>query len=105
MPDFNKRVFFPGQKYRGELSAQNKNDNIVYVEFVNEVKAYDNIKYPGSYVNKIIGHINKTDNEENVLAVWQGNYCAWKKPYWQEEEPKKPEPKRPDPTEADDLPF
>ena len=105
MPDFgDKNVFFPHQKYRGELSEK-ETSNIVYVEYKHEVKAYDNIQYPSNYVNKILDEIKYKDNPENIISVWQGGYCSWKHPdWWKKEEPKKGEPKRPAP-EEDDLPF
>jgi hypothetical protein len=98
MPTFNKTIYFPGKKFRGEMSQTWKSDNIVYVEFETEVRAYDNIKYPGLYANKIIGKINRTNNEEKIQSVWQGDICAWRST-------SKVELKRPDPTKTDDLPF
>ena len=104
MPDFgNKNVFFPHQKFRGTLSKE-QTENIVYVEYPSEVKAYDNIHYPSSYIDRIISEINKNGNRENIQTVWQGGYCSWKSPeWWKKAEEVKPQ--RPDPTEADDLPF
>ena len=97
MPKFKKTVYFPGKEWRGELSQITNSDNIVYVEFEKEVRAYDDIKYPGLYANKVIGTINQTNNEENIQSVWQGEFCAW-------ENKSKVEPKRKDP-EDDGLPF
>lgn len=98
MPNFNKTLYFPSKQYRGELSRETNSDNIVYVEFETEVRAYEDIKYPGLYANKIIGKINQTGNEENIQSVWQGEFCAWKNK-------SEVELKRPDPTRNDDLPF
>lgn len=98
MPTFNKTVYFPAKEYRGKMSQETNSENIVYVEFETEVRAYDDIKHPGLYVNKIIGKINQTNNEEKIRSVWQGDFCAWKST-------SEVELKRPDPTEADDLPF
>ena len=105
MPNFGtKNVYFPDKKYRGKMSQETNSDNIVYVEFESEVRAYDDIKYPSSYTDRIINKINETGNPEKVIAVWQGGYCSWKHPdWWKKAEEVKPQ--RPDPTEADDLPF
>tara|TARA_B100000900_G_scaffold416149_1_gene449524 strand:- start:4747 stop:5064 length:318 start_codon:yes stop_codon:yes gene_type:complete len=105
MPDFGtKNVYFPHKKYRGKMSQETNSDNIVYVEFENEVRAYDDIRYPSSYADSIIKKLNETGNPDKIIAVWQGGYCSWKHPdWWKKTEEVKP--KRPDPTESDDLPF
>lgn len=104
MPDFgNKNVFFPHQHFRGTMSKE-QTENIVYVEYQSEVKAYDNIHYPSNYVDRIIAELNRNGNRENIQTVWQGGYCAWKNPKsWKKEQPK-PESK-PSRLEEDDLPF
>ena len=105
MPNFGtKNVFFPHKKYRGEMSQNSSTENIVYVEFENEVRAYDDIRYPSSYVDRIINKINENGNPEKVIAIWQGGYCSWKHPDWWKQT-KEVKPQRPDPTESDDLPF
>ena len=105
MPDFGtKNVYFPHKKYRGKMSQETNSDNIVYVEFENEVRAYDDIRYPSSYADSIIKKLNETGNPDKIIAVWQGGYCSWIHPdWWKKTEEVKP--KRPDPTESDDLPF
>tara|TARA_Y100000361_G_C11141922_1_gene335638 strand:- start:607 stop:912 length:306 start_codon:yes stop_codon:yes gene_type:complete len=101
MPDFGtKEVYFPSQRYRGELSEKESN-NIVYIEFRSEVRAYDNIQYPSSYVNRVINEINAKGNPDNIVKIWQGNHCAWKHP---DHTAHINEPRRPAP-EEDDLPF
>ncbi len=86
------------------MSQETNSDNIVYVEFENEVRAYDDIRYPSSYADSIIKKLNETGNPDKIIAVWQGGYCSWKHPdWWKKTEEVKP--KRPDPTESDDLPF
>jgi len=110
MPNFGtKNVYFPDKKYRGKMSQETNSDNIVYVEFESEVRAYDDIKYPSSYTDRIINKINETGNPEKVIAVWQGGYCSWKSPdWWKNNEHAnlgEVKPQRPDPTKSDDLPF
>ena len=101
MPDFGtKEVYFPDQRYRGELSEKESN-NIVYIEFRSEVRAYNNIQYPSSYVNRIIDEINKKGNPDNIVKIWQGDYCSWKHPDYTTHIN---EPRR-SASEEDDLPF
>ena len=108
MPNFGtKNVFFPHKQFRGKMSQETDSDNIVYVEFKNEVRAYDDIKYPSSYVNRIINKINETGNPEEVIAIWQGGYCSWKHPDWwkKEEEVKPKSASQLSRSKEDDLPF
>jgi hypothetical protein len=104
-----KNVYFPGKKFRGKMSQETNSDNIVYVEFEKEVRAYDDIKYPSSYVDRVINKINESGNPDKILAIWQGGYCSWKTAEWWKNNEKAKledvEPQKPDPTETDDLPF
>ncbi|MAZ30842.1 MAG: hypothetical protein CMP57_01975 [Flavobacteriales bacterium] len=106
MPDFGtKNVFFPHKKFRGKLSQSTESDNIVYVEFENEVRAYDNIKYPRSYVNRIIGEINANGNRDKIVAVWREGYCSWKSSDLRKAVKDVQKDAHPLSSEDDDLPF